>query len=383
MRVRQQQILDLASGYPTLPISGFFSSLKTQATAEVLHALSANAHKTYKSEIGLAEAALLTRLAFVLGLDSKQHSLQTAITGSIAISRILTALIELSRDRGKSGVHLITASPFFDLPILLADEIRGFRRSTVFRNLPEGRLPFDKLREVLNTTRIDEMAVILVASPDNPTGSVWSAREISSLRAICASTNAILFVDHCFLLAGVQTPFSVPAVWECCEDNCEWVSIWDTGKTLALGGEKIAVTISNSKELNKKIKQALEVVQFELPLNTLLLFSKIFADEHWKDEVHRLHEVCVRNYNRLSRTNLGQCCIYKPEGSTLVLVELRNKHEKGASEVFEGNGVGVISGRPFFCPGHNSPALIRISLARDDDYFCEALEKLTVALKDC
>lgn len=45
---------------------------------------------------------------------------------------------------------------------------------------------------------------MLLSSPENPTGEIWSNSALKAIAKVCLYHKAVLIIDHCFLLAGVH-----------------------------------------------------------------------------------------------------------------------------------------------------------------------------------
>jgi aspartate/methionine/tyrosine aminotransferase len=356
--------------------------IRARIAKEIAHSLSKDGFRASVSEHRDLEERLLARIGQALLPERPLDChLQAIITGSVAIDRVLMALRKVALNRGLDGVNLITPSPFFDLPILLSREVSEIRHTIISWKYPGGDLPVDQLCAAVKNSSAGELAVIFIASPDNPSGEIWTRDKLEQLARACSATGAILCVDHCFLFAGTQPLGSVPKIWDIGEHSAAWIAIWDTGKTFALGGEKLAVSVTNDLELDFEIRKAVEIIQYELPLTTLATFERLFSSDAWICEVQRLHEICSYNLALLEQSDLGRCILHVPQGSTLAVIELPRESEELAMRQLENGAVGVVSCRAFFHDNHSSPPLIRISLARMSDYFSDALLELGSVLR--
>jgi len=102
---------------------------------------------------------------------------------------------------------------------------------------------FEDLKSKIN----EKTKLILLCSPHNPVGRVWSKEELSELLEICIKNNIIVFADeiHSDLVFTPNKHISFSSLNEKAKDIC--ITAIGVGKTFNLGGVSMSsVAISNS-----------------------------------------------------------------------------------------------------------------------------------------
>jgi bifunctional pyridoxal-dependent enzyme with beta-cystathionase and maltose regulon repressor activities len=116
--------------------------------------------------------------------------------------------------------------------------------------LPDGNLlytmDFEKIEEIAEKP---DVTMLLLCSPHNPVGRVWSGEELSQLACICSRNNVLVVSDeiHCDLLFGGKrhTPFGMFDT----VTRGKWVVAAAPSKTFNLAGAATAVAIIGDEHL--------------------------------------------------------------------------------------------------------------------------------------
>jgi DNA-binding transcriptional MocR family regulator len=164
-------------------------------------------------------------------------------------------------------------------------------------------------------------------------------------------------------------------IWDLPSGSCDWIAIWDTGKTFDMNGHKIAAIWSNSAVLTRRVDQALHIIQFAPSRLSLVIFRDLLIDDRLAAYISCLGNACRKNLAELRSCLPEGGVIIPPIGGTLAWIDLSASLLSGDELCQEwlARGVGAVSGRVFFA-GYGSPnAFMRVSLARLESYFEEAL----------
>lgn len=157
-------------------------------------------------------------------LDPDQQVLVTA-GATEAITAAVLALCE-------AGDEVVCFEPFYD-SYAAAITMAGARRRTVLLQPPEWTFDPDRLESVIS----ERTRVILVNSPHNPTGKVFSDDELDAVAAACLRHDLIAVTDEVYehlVFDGHHTPLaSRPGMAE------RTLTVSSAGKTFSFTGWKV------------------------------------------------------------------------------------------------------------------------------------------------
>lgn len=305
-------------------------------------------------------------------------------SGSIALDRAITAALVVSRLRSSGVVTVVTTSPCLDVMKLLISERRRCQIKFVESRVSEP-WGFDKNRLIDEIRRLENRissagVVVLLSSPENPTGQVWAADDLRDVSRACLATGAVLLVDHSFLTAGIHRRNDLAAIWEVAESGCHWLAVWDTGKTFGLNEDKLGFIVSGSAELADAVRQSINTLQYGIARRQMLFFAPLLNSAPQWNWAIRLRETCFANWQYLrdatTTEDIGLEAI-RPEAGSLSMIRLRGPMTDAmARKQLMAVGVGVVAGRVFFHTSWAPHDLIRIALAREPVYFREGIDRL-------
>lgn len=173
----------------------------------------------------------------------------------------------------------------------------------------------------------------------------------------------------------VSSIFAIPHL----NENGDWVVIWDTGKTIGLAQEKLAV-IYASKKSAPRIRDSLSVIQFDIARRAKLLFSSIISSSHFPRYVSDLRELLSRNYEYACTRLASVCHVYERQNGAFMCLRSKGSDGVAALEAIDRYGVGVIPGECLFEDGTAPVGFFRIALARDAAYFERSVDMIADAL---
>jgi histidinol-phosphate/aromatic aminotransferase/cobyric acid decarboxylase-like protein len=387
IRVARVADFDLASGYPQIPVSDHTRALYTdhsinEPSLRFSPSWTAADHLAVDRELEEASARFLD-------LDANSYDyLGVTFSGGIALDRALTAAIQMPPGRRGEHVHVVTTSPSIDVMKLFLLERRMLSVHWVESRLRRvGGLDRDavvaRIHEVARTARRDRL-IVLLTSPENPTGEVWSAADIKAIANSCDRYGGVLILDHSFLLAGVHGAGEVPPVWKALSTGTDWISVWDTGKTFGLNEEKLGFLICGSPRTARSVRKALHVVQFDVSRRQKLFFTELFRRALLTNHAGTLRDICRRNLDVAVRLSQGSRISVRDTyaGSlTLIAVDGTGRSDVDLRRALLDRGVGVVAGRVFFHTGWRPVNLVRVALARRQKYFEDAFAHLVAEVE--
>lgn len=323
----------------------------------------------------LLDARLRVAVATQLGVPSSSPILMTS-SGSMALSIVAATAREILYTKRQSAC-LVTTSPSIDIvPGIFANH--QIPIGAVI-DLPLSGTGLTAAGAVVGAIeRLSESVgvVVVLSSPENPTGANWGASELNRILEACRLTGGLLVLDHAFLLAGVHD-FEIEAAWRCLPPG-PWVALWDTGKTVSLNHDKLAFVVSGSNEVHIRMRSALQLVQFDVSRRLKLIFSGLLESGVFGDVVEGLRSRCRRNLHALEDfANSRDLDVLGFGAGSLALVEVHGGRT-GATvyECARKAGVAIVRAEPFFHSDGFPPNIIRIALARDERMFSASLDRL-------
>lgn len=296
-RVSSSVTIDLSTGYPQL-----------RDPTELWHHYVRVISSFQGSKSSYSEEAEETAAAAreILGLDSRQEVLFTS-SGSIALARTLVAVAD--------GRRALVTTPGFDSIYSLAAEATSQEPAVV---LLDPFLRHDKWFERLLDSINDRVGLIIVVSPDNPSGLILSASEILELGHRCSAVDATLILDQSFALIS---PYgNKVALGTILQGSCKWCVLWDTSKVIELAGEKLGFVFPSS-DLTEKLAQSFRVTQLELPLPTVRSIRTCLAEAKSAGELQQLNNQVQANYRKVAQTaNKLSLKVNVPEAGSFLLL---------------------------------------------------------------
>jgi aspartate/methionine/tyrosine aminotransferase len=313
--------------------------------------------------------ALKTSVRTLLGTPS-QLDCEVTFSGSIALERTISAVIPPERNT------LVTV-PGFDSIISFVE--RAASHKPVYLKL-DAFSPRDKAVESLLDRIDNSFGAVIIVSPNNPTGLTLSSSELGMVAEACAAIDAVLIVDHCFLMVN-RPAYAVGTAFEL-EEKCRWVALWDSSKTVELLGERFGFIFGSDHDLSQ-IKVLLNEIQFELPVASLRVMNEALQDLIVSDELQVRDKLIWQNYLDLQRACRGSGFrINLPDGGGFALIGVEGMLEADsmsvASRLLREQRIAVTPSKVLYPPDISADReFIRVSLVRPR----EMVAKLCVALQ--
>ncbi len=350
-------------------------------------------------------------LKFIRGHGASQDLIDqtfSTFSGSIALDRIFGAVRRMNSQCESMQVPLtvILPEPSLDLwQQLLRDRSSSFadveviavrdfttsqqRTSRLIEQLQHvsSRCPSRARRTKSDLTGAERQLMVLVDSPSNPQGFCLDKEELKDLARACKKSNAVLVLDHCFLLAGIHFKPDdrlANAFSGLNEQSCDWYAVWDTGKSLDLAGDKVAFVTASSSKLTKPLRESLNVIQplTYTAVRSLSVLKALFENKNdgLNQYLTSAAAMCTRNleYLRQRVDKLSHCTINSPPAGSFVLLscDLDLSSQDLADFWRNQAGTGVALGRDFFAARFDEgrPAFVRLSLYKPPDVFRAAVD---------
>lgn len=368
---------DLGVGYPQIPLPAWLRDTVAAGTDVDL---------TYSlpSQLPAAEAAIDRHLleAVCRLLAIPEHLAAggfITFSGSVALDRVLVSVV-------RAGDSVLTTSPSIDMVTAMISEHAGVEAICV-----PAMGPGLDIELIAASVRPDTRCIVL-SSPDNPTGRVIGAEEMTALVALAVRHDLTLVLDQCFALVnphaadiGLLPNFAVPEL--------KWAMLWDTGKTFGLNHEKLGF-IFCSPQLRRAVSERLNILQYDISRRHKLLFRAVLDGARSNHYAGYLSGIVATNLG-LVRAGAEDLPLEaaSPEAGSVVLLDVTGAPGRPGGSAFADmllaeKGIGVIKARAFFHPlatGRLQPEhddFIRIALARQPELLRTAMARVAELCDD-
>ena len=213
---------NVAEGYPR-----FAPTASQQAIIDRFPQLLAEAFRTPYPQLEVRAHG-----AFFRALGQRSAPIGSGRILSFYSSTVATDVVAGSLARVGRRVALV--NPIIDcIPALFRH--RGLELVPVGERRLAGRDPLAGL---------GDLAAVVTANPNNPTGVILGASALRRLADSCAERGAVLVVDACFRAFDTRTQYDSYAVLDA--SGVEYVVIEDTGKLWPAGGLKLGFLVMSA-----------------------------------------------------------------------------------------------------------------------------------------
>lgn len=374
----EDHAIDLATGYPQISLPSNLVDHVVKGTIRSIQGVNSMKDTWEK---------LCNSLEVIIKVPQYLHNqIRSTFSGSIALNRVFVAVRNHARIVGKNGLTAIISEPSIDLSFLLLREQGDLKIVCAGIKVTSASKKVDSLIgqiELELQLSPERQLLVILDSPSNPFGLVIPEEDLERLALVCKKSNAVLVVDHCLLLAGPHLPKILPNIFSLPVDVCDWIGIWDTGKTINIGGDKAAFIVSGSPQMKKVINDSLAIIHpnFYSSRRSIEVFSRLFESPDFQKYLGYIGSICRNNFefmhsclgdkwNILDSETSSFACIFKKN-----YTEDSNKLRKDWLKA----GISVVAGHTFTSSHlyNNSPdQFLRVSLLRDPNYFQSAFKLL-------
>jgi len=276
------------------------------------------------------------------------------------------------------GDEVIIFEPFYEnylAQILLADAIVR----SIPLQLPSAEIDHDKLQSAFT----EKTKAIIVNTPNNPTGKVFSVTELQFIADLCQRYGVLLITDEIYehiLFDNVQHVY--PASLSDMRDST--ITISGLSKTYSLTGWRIGWVMAN-KKITDSIRKVHDFLTIgaPAPLQKAAVTAVSFGQNYYQ-EVTRVY--AERRNHLLETLDYIAMPYFKPQGAYYVFAEISQYGYKSDLEflrfMLTKVGVAVIPGSTFLCPDNpKANSYARFCFSRKMETLKAAREKLWQNLK--
>lgn len=271
----------------------------------------------------------------------------------------------------ETGDEMIVFEPFYDSyrPAL---SMAGATIRPVRLHGPEFRFDLEELRAAVGP----KTRAILINTPHNPTGTVFSRTELEQIAELCRKHDLIALADEVYehlVFAGEHIPIaSLDGMSE------RTVTISSGGKTFSVTGWKIGWTIA-APALTSAIRTAHQFVTFCIatPLQHGVAAGLRAEDEYYDDYLRRYRVRRDQICSGLEEAGFG---VIEPAGTYFVMADIRplgfDDDRTLCRALVEQAGVAAIPASAFYLEPSEARFWLRFGFCKTRESLDEGLRRL-------
>ena len=355
---QQHGALNLSQGFPDF-----------DAPAELLSLLDQHAragHNQYAPMTGVPvlREAIAAKVSTLYGA---QYDVDTEITVTAgATQAIFTAVAA----RVHPGDEVIVFTPVYD-SYAPSVELQGGKVVYAHLTLPDYRPDWDEVARLITP----RTRMIILNSPHNPTGTVWTAEDMAQLEALVKDTDIVLLSDEVyehmvFDQARHESVLRYPGLAE------RSLVVSSFGKTYHITGWKVAYCLA-PRELMAEFRKAHQFIVFTVHAPSQYALADFMKKPGWYDQLKALYQGkrdIFRQALAGSRFELLPC-----QGTYFQCVKYAAISDEGDRAFVErltrDHGVAAIPVSAFYPDGADH-GVIRFCFAKSAATLEQALERL-------
>jgi len=224
--------------------------------------------------------------------------------------------------------------------------------------------------------------VMLLCSPHNPVGRVWSKEDLEKVGELCAKYNVVIISDeiHSDLIYSSCTHIPAASISE--ELAARTVTCIAPSKTFNIAGLSASAVIIPDNALRQKFNGTIKRLGIEMSnlFGITALEAAYTNGEEWLDQVLEYMEDNIDYLVRYFNTRIPQIKVSKPQGTYLVWLDCREleMNQKDLVNFFINKArVGLNDGAAF---GAGGEGFMRINIACPKSLLEEALNRIEQAV---
>ena len=232
---------------------------------------------------------------------------------------------------------------------IVTDNDRKLVYNTLIQEEGKYRINFEELEELASKP---ENKILILSSPHNPVGRLWTKEELTAIGEICLRHNVLVLSDEIHSDLAIYGNKHIPFASINREFANNSLTFMAPSKTFNIAGFGTSYVVCENKELNDKFRRVLE----GLHLNMGTLFSGVILESaynnggEWLDEMLKYVEGNIDLVHDFFKAELPQVTFTKPEATYLLWLDFRAldwEQEKLSSFLINRANVGLNNGTLF------------------------------------
>jgi len=358
LKAQGKDILSFSAGEPDFDTPEVIKQAAVQAIT--------NGHTKYTAVEGTIETkkAIINKLKKDHGLEYKLDEIIVSNGAKHSLFNLFQCLIE-------EGDEVIIPAPYW---VTYPEQVKYSNGTPVFINTDDST-NFKITAEQLKATITTKTKILLLNTPSNPTGGVYTKEELVSLAEVLKGTDILVFSDEMYeKIMYENKPFT--AVASISNDMFQrTVTINGISKAVAMTGWRYGYIATPHKLL---IKNMIKLQgQVTSNVNSVTLHAAIKAldgsadtdIEIMRKEFEKRRNIVVEGFNSIK----GLSCVV-PDGAFYVFVNIKGVSTdsmKFSADLLEEQGVAVVPGLAFGTEGY-----FRFSFATDETTIKDGIARI-------
>lgn len=368
----------------TLSITALANELKAQGkdilsfsagepdfdTPQIIKDAAIKAMNEGKTKYTAVEGIKATKQAIINKLK-KDHNLDYKLDGIVISNGAKHSLFNLCQVLIDEGDEVIIPSPYW---VTYPELVIYSGGKPVFIETDE-TTDFKITAKQLKDAITEKTKILILNSPSNPTGSVYSKEELSSIAEVLKGTNIIVLSDEMYeKLIYKGKKFTAAA--EVSEDMFNrTVTINGLSKSVAMTGWRFGYVACPDAKLAKAMSKLQGQVTSNI--NSITQYAAIPALEGeaskdiqmMKEEFERRKDYAVKAINSIEKLSC-----YDPDGAFYLFISIKEFSKdsmKFCADLLEAKGVALVPGLAFGMEGY-----VRLSFATSMEAIIEGINRI-------
>ncbi|MBK1973327.1 pyridoxal phosphate-dependent aminotransferase [Campylobacter sp. TTU-622] len=359
LKAKGEDIISLSTGEPD------FDTPKAIKDAAIV-AIEKGCGK-YTAVVGLNEVlkAIQTKLKRDNNLDYEINEIITNVGAKHSLFECIECLVE-------EGDEVIIPTPYW---VSYPEMVKFAGGKPVFIKALESN-GFKITAEQLKNSISDKTKVLMLNSPSNPVGSIYSKEELTQIAKVLEGTNIVVLSDEIYEKLRYDN-FDFTAFASISEDALKrTVTINGLSKCGAMPGWRFGYMASKNKDLISAVKR----LQGQSTSNicSISQYAAIPAlNGDCDKDIESMRQIFEKRRNLALSilNNTPKISVYKPEGAFYLFVNIQKIEKdsmKFCQKLLEQEKVAVVPGIGFGMDGY-----FRLSYATSNELITKGLEKIS------
>ena len=358
LKAQGKDILSFSAGEPDFDTPQVIKDAAIQAIQD--------GHTKYTAVEGTIE----TKKAIINKLK-KDHGLEYQIDEIIVSNGAKHSLFNLFQCLIEKGDEVIIPAPYW---VTYPEQVKFSDGTPVFIDTDDST-NFKITAEQLKAAITENTRILLLNTPSNPTGGVYTKEELIALGEVLKGTDIIVLSDEMYEKI-MYDDLEFTSVASVSEDTFQrTVTINGISKAVAMTGWRYGYLATPNKQLVKTMVKLQGQVTSNV--NSITLQAAVTAldgsadedIEMMRKEFEKRRDIAVTEFNAIK----GLSCVV-PHGAFYIFVNIKEVTEdsmKFSADLLEEQGVAVVPGLAFGTEGY-----FRFSFATDETTIREGISRI-------
>lgn len=236
-------------------------------------------------------------------------------------------------------------------------------------------MDFDNLKQQIEGPKVK---IMILCSPHNPVGRVWSSDELKKIGKICLDHNILLISDeiHSDIVYPGHKHINLASISEELSDQI--ITCTSASKTFNLAGLQTSNIIIKNEQIRNRFKQRVLSAGINEPNPIGALATEICYNEceDWFDQLLVYLQSNLEYVKNYIQANLSDIKIFEPEGTYLLWMDFRawNKNYQELEDFMLNKAQVALDEGYIFGP--EGEGFERINIATPKAYLIECLNRI-------